>query len=522
MTKLSLALLHCFFMLSVIGNLPHASALDRSEIKLINQESVVLIKVIVRYKEADNSPVKVKELEGTGMVVGSEGYVLTALHILEPQLPSIQEIKLEGYIRDRYAEASKRPLEQVGKNPGRDLALLKFKSNGADFRAVKFGEPKGTKDGHSLVSLGFPDGLNLNTKGGFLNSKDGPNDTWISDVALDFGDSGAPVFDSDGLVVAIALGGTTAHPNLNLVQKITFAKTMLSDVGIEMLKNGQSVTSKEIKITSDTEFSELPFAMRDSVGSNLSNDEMQGELRKRGSLTISKAALIIGQAGQPKNVHLSVHTLTLEAGGQIVTNGSTLTITAKRIVVSEGSITSFLPNLIVAAPGTTGASGGRVLLRQIDDFMGTLSVYLPGQAGGQGATGSPGTRGAQGASGNSGSDSLFDCKRGPGDGLPGQTGGRGSDGQQGFSGGNGGDLVLVGTSPQAINRIVFIAKGGQGGPGGLGGIGGPGGAGGQSGRETVFCRGGRAGPDGPQGPTGAVGPRGQNGTDGKVEAQVPK
>lgn len=151
-----------------------------------------------------------------------------------------------------------------------------------------------------------------------------------------------------------------------------------------------------------------------------------------------------------------------------------------------------------------------------------LIVLANGVLGGNGGRGGSGGNGGNGASGHPGSDSLFDCKRGPGDGGAGGQGGYGGVGGQAGLGGDGGTVYYVG--PQAfIDIITFSNLINVGGPAGLaggGGRGGNGGSGGPRGTNTFYCKGGSPGSDGRDGPQGSGGPSSSDGKKGTADVSV--
>jgi hypothetical protein len=180
------------------------------------------------------------------------------------------------------------------------------------------------------------------------------------------------------------------------------------------------------------------------------------------------------------------------------------------------------------ANGTTGNTGtvGRspptlyIATREID---GKLIVDWRGQDGGPGGAGQDGGDGGYGGTGRPASSSLFDCRRGPGDGGAGGDGGDGGTGGSGGRGGDGGLFVLVALPsdiPRIANRISLDLASGVGGFGGPGGN--PGGSGpeGKAGRPAPpFCRAdGRDGAPGRPGRPGATqaDKRGQQGLPGEI------
>jgi hypothetical protein len=179
--------------------------------------------------------------------------------------------------------------------------------------------------------------------------------------------------------------------------------------------------------------------------------------------------------------------------------------------------------------GNTGGAGGQIKLlpvyllgEQITTQAGAPVSYLnativfPGVNGGNGGEGGQGGTGGNGHNGNPGSDSLVDCKRGPGNGG---AGGQGGPGGQGGSGGNGSDgaTLIYGGTQSFLTTIAFanvVNSGGSSGQGGRGGRGGYGGTGGDRGSQTFYCHGGSNGAPGGHGLPGPNGPVGPNGAKG--------
>jgi len=269
----------------------------------------------------------------------------------------------------------------------------------------------------------------------------------------------------------------------------------------------------------------IPKEMTDPLP-NLPGEALKEELRRRGSLTLDNSTLTIGTVNAHATILIACYILRLQNGAKIVTNGNVLILQPYRLVVSgSGGIVSF-PSDNKQAPissaiggiGFSGANGGRVEIRPLSDFLGTMRVNLDGQNGGRGGAGSRGLPGAQGAKGEDASWGLFGCNHGGGGGLPGFPGQPGSPGGEGGKGGDGGVLVLAGNVISQKGTIEFSAAGGDGGDGGPGGLGGPGGEGGLGGNGGGPCGGGPRGANGNPGPQGTTGTKGQVGLPGAIKS----
>jgi len=150
---------------------------------------------------------------------------------------------------------------------------------------------------------------------------------------------------------------------------------------------------------------------------------------------------------------------------------------------------------------------------------GGLQINLRGEDGGSGGPGGNGGTGGQGGHGTPASQTMFDCRRGAGDGGPGGAGGAGGAGGDGGRGGNGGTFTLITSADSAAetSRLLLVdVSGGQGGAAGPGGKGGPGGQGGPGAQEALpYCHGnGNAGATGPAGQDASMGSAGATGNPG--------
>ncbi len=176
--------------------------------------------------------------------------------------------------------------------------------------------------------------------------------------------------------------------------------------------------------------------------------------------------------------------------------------------------------------GFPGRSGPSLIIfaKKIGPTPGHLKIDLSGEAGGPGGRGQDGGRGGDGARGVSASQSLFDCKRGPGAGGNGGNGGDGGPAGPGGSGGAGGDLLLVGLEPDDVTKLQVTSEGGKGGPRGEVGAPGQPGAGGSEGELALpYCGSAhRLGQPGrPGSPSREQSADGVAGPDGRLQVVAP-
>lgn len=139
---------------------------------------------------------------GTGVIVSSDGEILTNAHVVDGATQI--RVRLAGETEPREARL-------LAADPGNDLALLRM--SGTDFDAAVFADPGSVRIGDEVVAIGFALGLDgdpsvtlgivsaldrtIGTDGAFL---DGLIQT---DAAISSGNSGGPLVNARGEVVGI-------------------------------------------------------------------------------------------------------------------------------------------------------------------------------------------------------------------------------------------------------------------------------------------------------------------------------
>jgi hypothetical protein len=153
------------------------------------------------------------------------------------------------------------------------------------------------------------------------------------------------------------------------------------------------------------------------------------------------------------------------------------------------------------APGGRGGTGtqglnGPILEIWTTNIIGSVTLDLRGQQGGNGGSGGNGQFGGAGQSGSSavpGTDTTWlgvpnlTCNQGPGLGGDGGRGGNAGCGGNGGDGGNGGVVHVFYTSGVNLTALTPMLQGGQGGKSGSPGTAGQGGAAGTAGINVPPC-----------------------------------
>lgn len=134
---------------------------------------------------------------GSGFIISADGYIYTNAHV----------VKDATNIVVRFHDNREKEAELVGKDDKTDFALLKVDATGLPI--VKMGDSDELEVGQWVLAIGSPFGLEHTATQGIISalSRSLPSDTYIpfiqTDVALNPGNSGGPLFNTRGEVIGI-------------------------------------------------------------------------------------------------------------------------------------------------------------------------------------------------------------------------------------------------------------------------------------------------------------------------------
>ncbi len=136
--------------------------------------------------------------QGSGFIVSKDGYILTNEHVVE----GADEITV------KLTDKREFKARMIGADKRTDIALIKIDGGGA-LPTVKFGDPNKLKVGEWVVAIGAPFGFENTVTAGIVSGKgrvmqDANLVPFIqTDVAINVGNSGGPLFNMRGEVVGI-------------------------------------------------------------------------------------------------------------------------------------------------------------------------------------------------------------------------------------------------------------------------------------------------------------------------------
>jgi len=142
-----------------------------------------------------------REALGSGFFIRKDGYILTNYHVIK-DAKAIYVINSEG--KDYKAKL-------ISFDAPSDLAVIKLdleKDSKDTFKSVIFGDADKTRIGDKVLTFGNPYGLGISVSEGIISAKSrhiglGEQQYIQTDAAINQGNSGGPMFNTDGEVIGI-------------------------------------------------------------------------------------------------------------------------------------------------------------------------------------------------------------------------------------------------------------------------------------------------------------------------------
>ncbi|HYM30325.1 MAG TPA: trypsin-like peptidase domain-containing protein, partial [Candidatus Cybelea sp.] len=151
-----------------------------------------------RQQKNGNRPAHPVTSLGSGFVIDPSGVIVTNNHVIA----DAQEIKVI------FADQTTLPAKLIATDEKTDVALLKVESK-QPLPAVKWGDSDRARVGDWVLAVGNPFGFGGTVTAGIVSARgrdirSGPYDDFIqTDAAINKGNSGGPLFNTDGEVIGI-------------------------------------------------------------------------------------------------------------------------------------------------------------------------------------------------------------------------------------------------------------------------------------------------------------------------------
>ena len=145
-------------------------------------------------QQRDEQPVRGA---GSGFIVSPNGYILTNRHVVEGASEVMVRMVDQREFRARV----------VGTDERTDIAVLKIAATGLP--VVRFGDPAKVRPGQWVLAIGSPFGFQNSATAGIVSAvhRSLPSENYVpfiqTDVAVNPGNSGGPLFNMQGEVIGI-------------------------------------------------------------------------------------------------------------------------------------------------------------------------------------------------------------------------------------------------------------------------------------------------------------------------------
>ena len=159
---------------------------------------------------------------GSGFIVEAGGLIVTNQHVIEDS----------RNILVRLYDGSEYPAELLGADAETDLALMKVKPN-KRLQKVSLGDSDRLRVGDWVMAVGNPYNYDHSVTVGVVSAKDrkideNPYESYVqTDAAINFGNSGGPLFNANGEVVAINTAISTRGRNIGFAIPINLARMIV-------------------------------------------------------------------------------------------------------------------------------------------------------------------------------------------------------------------------------------------------------------------------------------------------------
>jgi S1-C subfamily serine protease len=159
-------------------------------------QAVVHIGVIKKVKDPRTKKLIEQSAAGSGFVISSDGYIITNNHVIE----EAQEIIVA------FAGGEELNATLIGTDPSTDIAVIKVYDG--DLKTLQFSNSDLIEPGQIAIAIGNPMGLQHTVTAGVGRTLRANNGRLIDDIiqtdaALNPGNSGGPLVNSEGKVIGV-------------------------------------------------------------------------------------------------------------------------------------------------------------------------------------------------------------------------------------------------------------------------------------------------------------------------------
>jgi serine protease Do len=214
--------------------------------------------------------------QGSGFIVSADGVILTNAHV----------VKDAAEVTVKLTDKREYKAKVVGTDPQTDVAVLRIDAK--NLPTVRLGKSDDVRVGEWVVAIGSPFGFENSVSAGIVSAKGRalPDGTYVpfiqTDVAVNPGNSGGPLFNLKGEVIGI---NSQIYSRTGGYQGLSFAipSDLVAKVQTQIVQNGK-VTRGRIGVTIQEINQSLAesFGLKKAAGALVSSVEKGSPAEKAG------------------------------------------------------------------------------------------------------------------------------------------------------------------------------------------------------------------------------------------------
>ncbi|ALD93650.1 periplasmic protease [Cupriavidus gilardii CR3] len=272
---------------------------------------------------------------GSGFIVSPDGMILTNAHVVD----GAQEVVVK--LTDRREFKAK----VLGVDKQTDIAVIKIDAK--DLPTVQLGDPSQVRVGEPVVAIGSPYGFENTVTAGIVSAKSRalPDDTYVpfiqTDVAVNPGNSGGPLFNQRGEVIGI---NSQIYSRTGGYQGLSFAIPIdvATKVQQQLVAHGKVTRGRlGIGVQEVNQALAQSFGLPKPAGALVNTVEPDGPAAKAG-LKPGDVIVQIGDDTVDRSTDLPEHVADLKPGTEttlkVVREGKPVTLTVKVGAANEQSV----------------------------------------------------------------------------------------------------------------------------------------------------------------------------------------
>ena len=191
-----------------------ASTCDKAFSEVFREVSPSVVRIFSVSIDPFSLMHRVQHSVGTGFVIDDDGHVVTNAHLVHGTSEVMISIGDDDFLR----------AEIIGVDPISDLAVIKRTQAGTQLQKAPLGKSEDLNIGEEVLAVGFPLGIGKTATRGIISGMDRvvpfSTSSWMTpliqtDAAISPGNSGGPLVNRCGEVVAVNTLASTAGQNIN-------------------------------------------------------------------------------------------------------------------------------------------------------------------------------------------------------------------------------------------------------------------------------------------------------------------